>query len=128
MSNIGLKGFGRINQSLVNRMVVCDADRCNETVKGKGTFTYKSSHVYEARITIPSPSRGILMIQICIDLFLPRPLPQLFFPLFSFFFARQPILPSFRCLDSPGRLFLDEFAGTFNYSNSLGQEGGQVAY
>lgn len=60
-----------------------DADRCNETVKGKDTFTYKSSHVYEARITIPSPSRGILMIRICIDLFLS---PFLYFHLDQFLF------------------------------------------
>lgn len=107
-----LKGFGRINQSLVNRM----ADRCNETVKGKDTFTYKSSYVYEARITIPSPSRGILMIQICIDLSLPRLLPLR--PTSFSFFARRPILPSFSRLGSPGRLFLRGFAGSNNYSNS----------
>lgn len=123
MSNIGLKGFGRINQSLVNRMVVCDADRCNETVKGKGTFTYKSSHVYEARITIPSPSRGILMIQICIDLFLHN-FSFLFFLSFSLANRFFPLFVVSIRLDA----FFSTNLRARNYSNSLGQEGGQVAY
>lgn len=118
-----LKGFGRINQSLVNRM----ADRCNETVKGKDTFTYKSSYVYEARITIPSPSRGILMIQICIDLSLPRLLPLR--PTSFSFFARRPILPSFSRFVVSVRLdaFFSADLRARIITRILGQEGGQVA-
>lgn len=99
-----------------------DADRCNETVKGKDTFTYKSSHVYEARITIPSPSRGILMIRICID-----PFSTSTWTNFSFLF--RPILPSFfLSLSCSSRFaFFSTDLRARNYSNSLGQEGGQVA-
>lgn len=44
-----------------------DVNGRSETVKAKGTFTYKSGVVYEDGIAILSAFKGILMIEICID-------------------------------------------------------------